>query len=443
MTFVLKNDRPFAVGRTLQRDVVSTRSLRIGSLVTDSLTSLGGTVQVLEEAVDVATVSSMNFVGASVAVTESPVGTAVVTVTPAIPTLAQVLTTGVDADNHAITDISSLALNQPVEPTTIFISTEASNNNPLYSENSLGTTFGTNAYASNEYDIAIGKSATTNTWNQSSSIAIGNSASQISRGISIGKGAISEGSGRHSVAIGSAALAYSSGTQQIAIGHNSESRLIDSIAIGRDSLSTHNRAISVGEIASCTNTESVSLGYSAACAGSRSVALGYDTTATGDSTVAIGNATQALTWACTAIGNGALASNQTTSLSLGTGTIVAGDQSLAIGYTADCQTTFGLCIGAGANCGTTTASQRSIVIGKDADSVNVSHSIVLGSQAVATASNQLTINLSNTATQTLQTTFSRDAVAPAAGGLAIPSAVTFWQVKFGATSYKIPLLNTA
>jgi trimeric autotransporter adhesin len=438
MTFVLNSSRPLSLGRTLQRNVLSTRTIHAESLVAESMDVANGTLHVLDESVDVATISKVNFIGAGVSVSENPVGTALVTVSLPAPTLAQVLTSGSSASNSSLSNIASLRFTVAgyTGPSAINILPDAG----VFDEGA-GVSIGTDGYTYSEDSVSIGHMSY---GSSNYTVSIG-SAAVSGANSAVAVGSYSNSGGTSSVALGSQANVSTARLYGVAAGYNVDCLSSESVCIGRDSsvaATVATKSVAIGESSQCAQVESVALGYNAECGTpGRGVALGYNTLASASSAMCVGNSAQATFGLACAIGNGAIASSDWYPSSVGTGAIAAAREALAIGYTANCQSKYGICIGSGSNCGQDNTSLRSIVIGKDADSVNFTDSTVIGSLATATASNQLTINLSNSATPTLQTTFSRNASVPAAGGVPIPDAVTFWQVTFGATSYKIPLLN--
>jgi hypothetical protein len=118
-----------------------------------------------------------------------------------------------------------------------------------------------------------------------------------------------------------------------------------------------------------------------------------------------------------------------------------GDNNIVIGTQAQVgatQVNFPIVIGHTAQCN----ANETIAIGHSSNSAHV-YSIALGTLATTSATNQLAINISGGATNTLRTDLLATDAAMAAGSLAVPNATKTLSVFLNGTEYLIPLFVPA
>lgn len=224
----------------------------------------------------------------------------------------------------------------------------------------------------------------------------------------------------YNVAVGYRSLYANQSDNNVAIGGSAASELTTASGIGQ------NTAVGGSALGlSTTGFRNVSVGFMAHRDGvnpRESVAIGFE---------ALYNFTD---FYSVAVGRGALRSNTTGASNVAVGAnaatnITTGNSNVALGADALSATTTGnsnIAIGSAAN-GLNTTGTASIVIGLSAQAQDYSHSIVLGREATATASNQFVVG---------STTYNAGTVTNAAA-----AQTHYWNVRINGTAYKI-LLST-
>jgi hypothetical protein len=273
-------------------------------------------------------------------------------------------------------------------------------------------------------NVAVGADSLQLLTTGNENVAVGNQAlNQTISGnnnTAIGVQALRANNNGNNTGIGYRALYNSQSDNNVAIGSNAAGALTTASGIGQ------NTAIGTSSLGnSDIGFRNVSVGFTAHRMGlnpRESVAIGFE---------ALYNFTD---FYSVAVGRGALRSNTTGAANVGVGAnaglnITTGDSNVALGSGALSGTTTGssnIAIGSAAN-GLNTTGTASIVIGLSAQAQNYSHSIVLGREATATASNQFVVG---------STTYNAGTVTNAAA-----SQTHYWTVRINGTDYKI-LLST-
>ena len=253
-----------------------------------------------------------------------------------------------------------------------------------------------------DYDVAIGKDATTVGALGAGNVALGHSSAATGAyGISVGYdatasgaqglavGYIAQATGTDSIAIGrqlttsgqqAIGIGYSAqagNTGGISIGHSAISTQPDAVLLGRSTTSLGTGGVAVGATANTSGTYSVAVGFGAGATNTSSVAIGYNSSATASYGTAVGREAEANTGSYnTALGYRATAATYATAVNQAT---ASGARSVAIGHSATASAPDSVAIG-----------YQSSAIGTDA--------VGIGNLAGADAANAIHINASGVIT---------------------------------------------
>ena len=259
-------------------------------------------------------------------------------------------------------------------------------------ENSVA--LGTDAKASGNTALALGKGAQVNNYTTQSGTTVTKTVNSGST--AIGSGAIVTGAND--------AVAFGSGAKVEGTGNNAD----DSLAIGKGaSVATAKDAMALGTSASVASgaDNAIALGNTAKTNTSNTTAIGYNASATGAGAVAIGENTSTSTEGGISIGSGTrvsgksiaigyssdevtTGSDNTDAVAIGNGAQANANDSISIGHQAGKDTNegrtsgYGSLIAIGTNAGGNVKGMQNVALGSGAGSnVKSSYNVAIGSNA--------------------------------------------------------------
>lgn len=259
-------------------------------------------------------------------------------------------------------------------------------------ENSVA--LGTDAKASGNTALALGKGAQVNNYTTQSGTTVTKTVNSGST--AIGSGAVVTGAND--------AVAFGTGAKVEGTGTNSD----DSLAIGKSaSVATAKDAMALGTSASVASgaDNAIALGNTAKANTSNTTAIGYNASATGAGAVAIGENTSTFTEGGISIGSGTrvsgksiaigyssdgvtTGSDNTDAVAIGNGAQAYANDSISIGHQAGKDTNegrtsgYGSLIAIGTNAGGNVKGMQNVALGSGAGSnVKSSYNVAIGSNA--------------------------------------------------------------
>ncbi|WP_455788455.1 ESPR-type extended signal peptide-containing protein [Acidaminococcus fermentans] len=265
-------------------------------------------------------------------------------------------------------------------------------------ENSVA--LGTEAKASGNTALALGKGAQVNNYTTQSGTTVTKTVNSGST--AIGSGAIVTGA-NDAVAFGSGAKVEGTGTNaddSLAIGKSaSVATAKDAMALGTSAsvASGADNAIALGNGAKANTSNTTAIGYNASATGAGAVAIGENTSTSTEGGISIGSGTSVsgksivIGYATDNAGNAVKTeSNNTDAVAIGNGAQANANDSISIGHqagkdTAEGRTSgYGSLIAIGTNAGNNVKGMQNVALGSGAGSnVKSSYNVAIGSNAGA------------------------------------------------------------
>lgn len=263
-------------------------------------------------------------------------------------------------------------------------------------ENSVA--LGTDAKASGNTALALGKGAQVNNYTTQSGTTVTKTVNSGST--AVGSGAVVTGA-NDAVAFGSGAKVEGTGTNSddsMAIGKSaSVATAKDAMAIGTSAsvASGADNAIALGNTAKANTSNTTAIGYNASATGAGAVAIGENTSTSTEGGISIGSGTSvsgrsiAIGYATDANGNTVKTESQNTdAVAIGNGAQANANDSISIGHQAGKDTNegrtsgYGSLIAIGTNAGGNVKGMQNVALGSGAGSnVKSSYNVAIGSNA--------------------------------------------------------------
>ena len=261
-------------------------------------------------------------------------------------------------------------------------------------ENSVA--LGTDAKASGNMALALGKGAQVNNYTTQSGTTVTKTVNSGST--AIGSGAVVTGA-NDAVAFGSGAKVEGTGTNaddSLAIGKSaSVATAKDAMALGTSASvgSGADNAIALGNTAKANTSKTTAIGYNASATGAGAVAIGENTSTSTEGGISIGSGTR-VSGKSIAIGYSAdgitTGSANTNAIAIGNGAQANSNDSVSIGNQAGKGTSqgrtsgYGSLIAIGTNAGNNVKGMQNVALGSGAGSnVKSSYNVAIGSNAGA------------------------------------------------------------